>query len=99
MAAQRCERIGRRRYRAARGVYRDPACLEQADMGFLVVQRHPDGRILGRDLVERLQHYFSTYKLMPGEQTIVTIEQVYGCEYAQAVLTASLEDYDEHFGR
>jgi inorganic pyrophosphatase len=49
-------------------------------------------------LVERLRHYFLTYKLVPGEDASVAIESVYGREQAEAVITASVEDYAEQFG-
>lgn len=49
-------------------------------------------------LVERLIHYFTTYKMVPGEKPRITIEGIYGCDFAQKVITASLEDYEEEFG-
>ncbi|NTU60442.1 MAG: inorganic pyrophosphatase, partial [Deltaproteobacteria bacterium] len=49
-------------------------------------------------LVERLRHYFTTYKLVPGEPCHVTIEEVYGRERAWEVVTASLADYEESYG-
>jgi len=33
-------------------------------------------------LVERLRHYFATYKLVPGDESRVQIEAVYGCTHA-----------------
>lgn len=50
-------------------------------------------------LIQRLRHYFSTYKLVPDEPSRITIQDVYGAEHAIQVLQASLEDYDEHYGR
>lgn len=50
-------------------------------------------------LVERLRHYFTTYKLVPGEDSLATIENVYGAEHARRVVQASLDDYDEVYGR
>jgi inorganic pyrophosphatase len=50
-------------------------------------------------LVERLRHYFATYKLIPGEESRVLIEQVYGCMRARKVIEASIEDYEVHFGK
>lgn len=53
-----------------------------------------------RSLVERLRHYFLTYKWKPDAgEPAVTIEQVYGAEQAAKVIAASVEDYDERFGR
>jgi inorganic pyrophosphatase len=50
-------------------------------------------------LVERLRHYFLTYKLTPGSQASVRIEKVYGYEYACKVVQASIDDYNEDFGQ
>lgn len=50
-------------------------------------------------IVKRLRHYFSTYKSLPGETPVMSIEQVYGAEHALAVIQASLDDYDEEYGR
>lgn len=50
-------------------------------------------------LVERLRHYFSTYKVMPGEQAQISIDRVYGIEHAHQVVQASLLDYDEEYGQ
>ena len=44
-------------------------------------------------LVERLQHYFGTYKLVPGKDLQIEVKDVYGAEHAAEVVNASLEDY------
>jgi inorganic pyrophosphatase len=49
-------------------------------------------------LVERLRHYFATYKLIPGMPDAVSIESIYGCDHAQKVVEAATEDYLHHFG-
>lgn len=49
-------------------------------------------------LIERLEHYFSTYKLVPGEPARITLAGRYGFEQAAAVIQASIEDYAEKFG-
>ena len=49
-------------------------------------------------LVERLEHYFSTYKLIPGEPNNLTVSGKYGYEHAKAVIEASRKDYQEAFG-
>lgn len=51
-------------------------------------------------LVERLRHYFTTYKTAPDMEKTRTIEvdEIYGRDHAYAVIEASLEDYGEHFG-
>lgn len=48
--------------------------------------------------VERLQHYFSTYKLVPGQAAQTAIERIYDCEHALRVVQAAIQDYDEAFG-
>lgn len=53
---------------------------------------------LPKVIVERLHHYFSTYKLIPGEESQVHIDPAYGREHAQEVIKASMADYHEHFG-
>jgi inorganic pyrophosphatase len=49
-------------------------------------------------LVERLRHYFLTYKLVPGKEMDVSIREVYGVEHALKVVAAAIADYDEEFG-
>ena len=44
-------------------------------------------------MVERLQHYFQTYKLVPGAKPQITVQRVYGVEHAAKVVEASIEDY------
>ncbi|HNX77768.1 MAG TPA: inorganic pyrophosphatase [Candidatus Rifleibacterium sp.] len=49
-------------------------------------------------LVDRIYHYFSTYKIIPGQEIEVHIDRPYGREHAEKVVTASISDYLEHFG-
>jgi len=51
-----------------------------------------------RVLVERLQHYFLTYKLVPDRPTTARIKRVYGREHAFDVVRAAIDDYAESFG-
>jgi inorganic pyrophosphatase len=48
-------------------------------------------------LLDRLTHYFATYKLIPGVHTNVRIEKSYGWQHAEAVVQASMEDYAEAY--
>ena len=48
-------------------------------------------------LVERLQHYFMTYKMRPGEQSTVKVHRLYGVEHARTVVHAAIEDYAEAY--
>ena len=47
---------------------------------------------------ERLQHYFSTYKLIPGKPVDIKVDCVYGREEALKVIEAARKDYDNHYG-
>jgi inorganic pyrophosphatase len=44
-------------------------------------------------LNERLQHYFSTYKIVPGESLQIEVQQVYGLDHAVKVVEAAMTDY------
>ncbi len=48
---------------------------------------------LPRILVERIEHYFSTYKLVPGADLQIKVQEVYGAEHAARVVSAAIEDY------
>ena len=49
-------------------------------------------------MVERLAHYFTTYKQIPGGSNVVTVAATYGREHAEAVVLASMADYVADFG-
>jgi inorganic pyrophosphatase len=49
-------------------------------------------------LVERLQHYFETYKLVPDQPSRARIHRTYGRVYAARVVRAAMADYVEAFG-
>ena len=48
-------------------------------------------------LTQRLEHYFLTYKLLPGEKVVVSVEAKYGSKIAERVVQASLMDYQDEF--
>jgi len=48
--------------------------------------------------VERISHYFQTYKMVPGKKTPVFISSAYDRGHAEQVIQASIEDYRETFG-
>jgi inorganic pyrophosphatase len=48
-------------------------------------------------LVERLQHYFLTYKMRPGEKPSVAVRQIYGVERARQVVQAAMQDYRQAY--
>lgn len=49
-------------------------------------------------LIERLRHYFATYKLVPGEKAAVVVETVYSAAEAEQVVSTALEDYAAEWG-
>jgi inorganic pyrophosphatase len=48
-------------------------------------------------LVERLQHYFLTYKLVPGQRATAHIGRVYGRSHAFRVVRAAMADYRANY--
>ena len=44
-------------------------------------------------MVERLRHYFETYKLVPGEKAQIAVQRAYGVEHAARVVGAAVADY------
>lgn len=51
-------------------------------------------------IVQRLRHYFTTYKILPGEPESydVSIDDTYGRERAEDVIKAAMLDYGDEFG-
>jgi inorganic pyrophosphatase len=48
-------------------------------------------------LVERLQHYFLTYKLVPGQKARARVGAVYGRAHALDVVRAAMADYVDNY--
>jgi len=48
-------------------------------------------------LVERLRHYFGTYKLTPGKENVTFIAGTYDRQAAYTVVEAAIADYEEAF--
>lgn len=53
---------------------------------------------LPKAMIERLRHYFATYKLVPGQDIRVSIESIFGAEHAMKVVEAAMQDYADEFG-
>jgi inorganic pyrophosphatase len=49
-------------------------------------------------LIQRIQHYFLTYKAAPGAQQPVHIAEIYSSDEALEVIALSRADYQETFG-
>ena len=50
-------------------------------------------------LLERIEHYFATYKLVPDEPPNIRVSGRYGFAAAAAVIRAAIDDYAEKFAR
>jgi inorganic pyrophosphatase len=50
-------------------------------------------------LMDRLIHYFSTYKLYPDAEKKVSVGAAYPRAHAETVITAAMADYRDRFGR
>jgi inorganic pyrophosphatase len=51
-------------------------------------------------IVDRLQHYFLTYKQLPSEtERKIDIAEIYGADTAKEVILASMLDYNHHFSK
>lgn len=48
-------------------------------------------------LIDRLVHYFTTYKSLAGQAAHVSIGAPYGSDHAEAVVRASMDDYRDAF--
>jgi inorganic pyrophosphatase len=49
-------------------------------------------------MIQRLSHYFLTYKLPPGStENVCSILEIYGAKQAHEVIHASMKDYDSYY--
>jgi len=48
-------------------------------------------------IIDRLKHYFLTYKDLPGEKRHCEITHVYGIDEAQDVIKRAMDDYSNRF--
>ncbi len=78
----------------------------EADDKIIAVLKSDDVYGLWKDIsdvpatiINRLKHYFLTYKQMPYKEPTCIIDEVYGKEGAFEVIRASMEDYHHHFRR
>ena len=49
-------------------------------------------------LLDRLVHYFESYKTLPGQASTVSIPGVYDAAHARKVVSAAMADYREMYG-
>jgi inorganic pyrophosphatase len=62
-------------------------------VGDKIYENFKDISELPGSIVNRLQHYFLTYKNLPSEPLICEIAYIYGREEAQKVILESVKDY------
>jgi inorganic pyrophosphatase len=62
-------------------------------VGDKVYENYKDLTELPEGIVNRLQHYFLTYKTMPGVKSIIDIAYIYGREESYDVIREAAEDY------
>lgn len=72
----------------------------QADDKILAVMKHDEVynkwtniENLPLSLIERLRHYFLTYKAIPGSENVAEITHVYGAAEAKEIIKISQADY------
>jgi len=53
---------------------------------------------LPKSTMARIEHYFLSYKVLPGQESTVRIPMVYGVDHAVDVVQASMDDYRDEFG-
>jgi inorganic pyrophosphatase len=78
----------------------------EADDKIIAVMKHDyvynqwsDIDQLPAGIVNRLKHYFLTYKNMPDIPPTCVIDEVYGASKAREVILASMTDYQNHFSK
>jgi inorganic pyrophosphatase len=60
---------------------------------------YADVNALPRPVIDRLRHYFLTYKRIPGDESqMISVDPIYGADFARRVLEAARADYDAEFG-
>jgi inorganic pyrophosphatase len=77
---------------------------EEADDKIISVLENDDVWGEARDVrdvpavwVERLQHYFVTYKLVPGQRARARVTAIYGRSHAVKVVRAAMADYVDNY--
>ncbi|TKG94615.1 inorganic pyrophosphatase [Puteibacter caeruleilacunae] len=63
----------------------------------VVYSQYKDIKDCPEVVIERLKHYFLTYKDMPGQDRNSEITHTYGKEEAHEVINRSIQDYTERF--
>jgi inorganic pyrophosphatase len=63
--------------------------------GDKVFEQYTEIAQLPKGILKRIEHYFLTYKSLPGEPNVCEIAYSYGREESYGVIRTALEDYEE----
>lgn len=63
--------------------------------GDKVFEQYSEISQLPKGILERFEHYFLTYKTLPGEPSVCEIAYTYGRERSYEVIRAAIGDYEE----
>ena len=63
--------------------------------GDKVFEQYTDTSELPHGILERFEHYFLTYKSLPGKANVCQIAYSYGREQSYGVIEAAIEDYQQ----
>ena len=66
--------------------------------GDKVYEQYAELRDLPAGILKRFEHYFLTYKALPGEPNVCQIARIYGRQEAHEVIGAAMEDYSTLIG-
>lgn len=64
-------------------------------VGDQMYQQYKDLKELPKAILDRLQHYFLTYKSLPDEPVAIEISEVYGREAAHEIIRKAIDDYKD----
>jgi inorganic pyrophosphatase len=53
---------------------------------------------LPKSTLARIEHYFQSYKTLPGDDSKVRIPWIYPADHARKVIAAAMDDYMDTFG-
>lgn len=63
--------------------------------GDKVFEQYSEIAELPKGIVERIEHYFLTYKNLPGSANVCQIAYTYGREESYGVIRTAMEDYED----
>ena len=67
--------------------------IPRGDIILKVFEQYHEMSDLPKGVIARFEHYFLTYKSLPGETNLCEIAFSYGCDEAHKVINAAIADY------